>query len=108
MDMKTDERIVKIGRRMAALRDAKGLTVAELAEKAVTSTVTISNAENGNIPKLSWLYIIKIADALDAPYRALIEETAFQALMTKIKSDKILYDGLPLPDEQTRKSAKRR
>ena len=63
---------IRIGLRVRALRRAKGLTQAELADRAERSNEAISGLERGRYrPTLDTL--IAVAEALEVPVAALLE-----------------------------------
>ncbi len=62
----------KIGRKVRELRDERGLTQRQLAERAGVSPMTVSRTERGNhAPSTNTL--AKLAGGLDVPLSALLD-----------------------------------
>ena len=60
-----------VGRRITELRTARGITQEQLAERARVDARTVQRAEAGR--HLTLLFLIRVAEILDAPMTALFE-----------------------------------
>lgn len=68
------ERAVRIGGRIRELREAKGLTITEVAQRAGTERPNVSRLEHGrHLPSLDT--IERLAEALEVPVAALVANT---------------------------------
>ncbi|WP_103029995.1 helix-turn-helix domain-containing protein [Salinibacter altiplanensis] len=56
----------RFGRKMRSIRQMRGMTQVEIAEKADVGHTYISRIENGHAPPPSTETIVRVADALDA------------------------------------------
>lgn len=65
---------LELGARLRELRKAKGLTLAEVAEKSKLAISTISRAERGLLA-LTYDKLIKVADGLDVDFSALFRQS---------------------------------
>jgi len=93
--------LVKLGRKVRFLREGKGWSLSELAERSGVSKAYVSDLENGVAGKPNIQYIFSIALALDVTLDELLSETFTRPAGVKRKQRQELPPGLSdLQDEK--------
>jgi transcriptional regulator with XRE-family HTH domain len=85
---------VNLGKRIKALRVAKGWSGKDLAAASKLSAVTINNIENGKIPNVAFENLKRIASAVGIPFMALIDEEAAREAATTLDKIRELEEKL--------------
>jgi transcriptional regulator with XRE-family HTH domain len=86
--------LLKLGQKVRFLRQGKGWTLSDIAEKSGVSKAYVSDLENGVAGKPNIQYIYSIAVALDVSLDGLLSDTAARPSSAKRKEKHELPPGL--------------